>query len=75
MIALAIFANESDSLFYCDGRCDGGSVYRRLRRNIGKQKLRPGRTIALLVLFCIASFFIVIAEVPRMFYLDLVAAF
>jgi hypothetical protein len=37
------------------------SIYRRLRKNIGKQKLRPGRAIARLILFCIASFFIVIA--------------
>lgn len=37
------------------------SIYRRARRNIGRQKLRPKRVIMRLVLFCVASFFIIIA--------------
>lgn len=43
------------------------SIYRRVRRNIGKQKLRPRRVIVSLVLFCVASFFIIIAglQAPR----------
>ncbi len=43
------------------------SVYRRVRRNIGRQKLRPRRVIVRLVLFCVASVFIIIAglQAPR----------
>ena len=33
-------------------------VYRRLRRSIGKQKLRPKRAIVRLALLCVASIFI-----------------
>lgn len=35
------------------------SIYRRVRRSIGKQKLKPKRTIARLVMFGIASLFII----------------
>jgi hypothetical protein len=38
------------------------SFYRRVRRNIGRQKLRPRRRIVSLVVFCIASFFIIYAS-------------
>lgn len=37
--------------------------YRRVRRNIGRQKLRPQRIIVSLVLFCVASIFIVSVSV------------
>src|SRR5215469_15079393 len=43
------------------------SIYRRVRRSIGKQKLRPRRTIARLVIFCIVSFLILLSglQAPR----------
>ncbi|HTV42527.1 MAG TPA: hypothetical protein VMF08_18315 [Candidatus Sulfotelmatobacter sp.] len=37
------------------------SIYRRTRRSIGKQKLRPRRIIVRLVLYGVAIFFIIIA--------------
>jgi MFS family permease len=36
-------------------------IYRRIRRNIGRQKLRPRRIITSLVLFGVISFFIIFA--------------
>ena len=41
------------------------SFYRRVRRNIGRQKLRPRRFIVSLAIFCLASFFIVIASLQN----------
>ena len=38
------------------------SIYRRVRRNIGRQKLRPRRIIFSLVIFAIAGFVIVAAS-------------
>ncbi len=37
------------------------SVYRRVRRNIGRQQLRPRRAIVRLVILCVASVFIALA--------------
>jgi hypothetical protein len=37
------------------------SIYRRVRRSIGKQKLRPRRVIVRLVIFCVVSFLIILA--------------
>jgi hypothetical protein len=43
------------------------SIYRRVRRSIGKQKLKPKRTIARLVIFCVVSFLILLSgfQAPR----------
>src|SRR6185312_2340750 len=35
------------------------SIYRRIRRNIGRQPLRPVRSAVSVVIFCIISFFII----------------
>lgn len=48
------------------------SLYRRVRRSIGRQKLRPGRIIFRLVLFCVAVFFIILAGIQ---YPPLLAGF
>src|ERR1044071_7638696 len=37
------------------------SIYRRIRRNIGKQKLRPRRIIVSLVIFAIVGFLIIMS--------------
>jgi len=44
------------------------SIYRRVRRSIGRQKLRTGRIIFVLVVFCVAAFFIMLAGLlnPRL---------
>jgi hypothetical protein len=41
------------------------SFYRRVRRNIGRQKLRPRRIITSIVIFCIVSLLIVIASLQN----------
>ncbi|HEV2455076.1 MAG TPA: DUF1453 domain-containing protein [Verrucomicrobiae bacterium] len=46
------------------------SIYRRVRRNIGRQQLRPGRIIFRLAIFCVAAFFVLIAGLinPRLLW-------
>jgi hypothetical protein len=41
------------------------SFYRRVRRNIGRQKLRPRRVITSIVIFCIVSLLIVIVSLQN----------
>lgn len=42
------------------------SIYRRVRRNIGRQKLKPARIALSLTIFTIASFFIITAAASHL---------
>ena len=41
------------------------SLYRRVRRNIGRQKLRPRRSIIFLVIFSLVSLFMIVASLQN----------
>src|SRR5215469_4574330 len=68
-MALAIFGRVNPVYYYIlFGALIAWSMYRRFRRSIGRQKLRTGRIIFGLVIFCLASFLVTLAGLinPRL---------
>ena len=63
------FRSVNQTYFYIVfGALIAWSIYRRVRRSIGRQKLRTGRIIFVLVIFCVFAFFIMLAGLlnPRL---------
>src|SRR5215469_15157553 len=68
-MALAIFGRVNPVYYYIlFGALIAWSMYRRIRRSIGRQKLKTGRIIFVLVIFGVFSLFIILAGLlnPRL---------
>ena len=59
-MAVSRAVNNQAFIYIAVGALIAWRIYRRTRRSIGRQKLRPRRIIISLVLFAISSFFIIL---------------